>query len=75
MRCKGEAWRAGGESRHEVDGIDEYILVLDVHYILIYICMYIKLSACVDQGRSMNDGLCVYLFGSLVLKANCLNNS
>ena len=26
-----------------------------------------KLSACVDQGRSMNDGLCVYLFGSLVL--------
>lgn len=39
------------------------------------ISKYIKLSACVDQGRSMNDGLCVYLFGSLVLKANCLNNS
>ena len=60
MRCKGEAWRAGGESRHEVDGIDEYILVLDVHYILIYICMYIYISILIffdeiDEWRGIDQ--------------------
>ena len=48
-----------GESRHEVDGIDEYniyiynYMIIDVHDILIYTCIHISIIDVIANGDTV----------------------